>query len=93
MILGFRNKTLERFFRTGKTQGIRPEHIKRLRLILTLLNRMRGLRDLSEASGLRLHQLKGDLKNFWSVTLSGNWRVIFQFDGTDVFEVDYLDYH
>jgi proteic killer suppression protein len=43
--------------------------------------------------GLRLHPLKGDLMQYWSVTISGNWRVIFRFDGTDVELVDYLDYH
>lgn len=43
--------------------------------------------------GLRLHKMTGDLEGFWAVDVSGNWRVIFRFDGPDVCEVDYLDYH
>jgi proteic killer suppression protein len=43
--------------------------------------------------GLRLHPLKGDLEGFWSVQVSGNWRVIFRFAGVDAFDLDYLDYH
>ena len=43
--------------------------------------------------GLRLHQLAGDLKGYWSVTVSGNWRIIFRFEGADVVDVDLVDYH
>jgi proteic killer suppression protein len=43
--------------------------------------------------GLRLHALKGDLKGFWSVSVSGNWRVVFRYADGDAFEVDLLDYH
>ena len=46
-----------------------------------------------ELPGLRLHQLKGKLKGRWSVTISGNWRVTFTFDGKDAVLVDYEDYH
>ena len=43
--------------------------------------------------GYRLHQLKGDRKEFWSIRISANWRMVFRFDGGDVFEVDLVDYH
>jgi proteic killer suppression protein len=43
--------------------------------------------------GLRLHQLKGDRKGTWPVTVSGNWRVTFSFNGKDADDVDYEDYH
>ncbi len=43
--------------------------------------------------GLNLHRLKGDRREFWSVTLSGNWRVVFRFEEGDAYDVDYLDYH
>jgi len=42
--------------------------------------------------GLRLHELKGDRKGTWSVTVSGNWRVTFRFEGKDALDVDYVDY-
>ena len=40
-----------------------------------------------------LHRLGGDLKGFWAVTVSRNWRVIFRFDGGDARDVDFVDYH
>ncbi len=43
--------------------------------------------------GYRLHQLKGDLSGFWSVTISANWRIIFRFDAENVTDLDYIDYH
>ena len=43
--------------------------------------------------GWSLHALKGDLSGYWAVTVNGNWRLIFRFDGKDVFDVDYLDYN
>lgn len=43
--------------------------------------------------GYRLHPLKGNLKGMWSVTLSGNWRIVFRFEDGDAFDVDLVDYH
>ena len=43
--------------------------------------------------GYRLHPLKGDLQGFWSVSVSGNWRIIFRFEEGDALDVDLIDYH
>jgi len=43
--------------------------------------------------GYRLHQLKENRAGTWSVTVSGNWRVTFSFEGEDAFDVDLEDYH
>ena len=43
--------------------------------------------------GYNLHALKGERKVEWSVEVSGNWRVTFRFEGTDVTDVGYEDYH
>jgi proteic killer suppression protein len=40
-----------------------------------------------------LHPLKGNMEGFFAVSVSGNYRLIFRFDGEDVVDVDYLDYH
>jgi proteic killer suppression protein len=66
--------------------------VDRLRLILARLQASTSPGDMA-LPGLRLHPLKGDLKGYWSVSVSGNWRVIFRFEGEDAYEVDYLDYH
>jgi proteic killer suppression protein len=92
MIRSFRHKGLARFFATGSVAGIRPEHARRLRLILGQLQAARVPNDMA-LPGLRLHPLKGDRAGLWAVDVSGNWRVVFRFIDVDVLEVDYVDYH
>lgn len=43
--------------------------------------------------GLRLHPLTGNLSGYWSVSVSGNWRIIFRFEESHVADVDLVDYH
>ena len=92
MIINFIHKGLEEFHKTGNKAGILPDHEKRLRLILGRLNVAREPSDM-KLPGLGLHKLKGNYKNFLSVQVSGNWRVIFKFKSNDVIDVGYLDYH
>ncbi|MDR5777285.1 MULTISPECIES: type II toxin-antitoxin system RelE/ParE family toxin [unclassified Caballeronia] len=92
MILSFRHKGLEAFFRTGKKSGIQPHHAGKLRLLLTALDQARSPQDMS-APAWRLHSLTGELEGHWSVWVNGNWRLTFSFDGTDAELVDYQDYH
>lgn len=92
MIKSFKHKGLQRFFETGNTSGIRPDHAKRLRLILARLGASIHPGDM-QLPGLRLHPLKGAKKGNWAVDVNANWRVVFAFDGLNVINVDYLDYH
>jgi len=92
MITSFVHKGLERFYRSGKTSGIQAKHAKRLRLILTNLDQAESPDDMG-LPGLRLHELKGNRKGVWSVSVSGNWRVTFRFTGKDAEIVNYEDYH
>ena len=72
--------------------GVRPEHARRLRVLLGWLSAAKVPQDMN-LPGLRLHQLKGLMKGRWAVTVSGNWRITFAFDGKHVVLVDYEDYH
>lgn len=92
MIKTFRHKGLQRFFETGSKAGIQATHAVRLRLQLAALDQAIRPEDLS-APAWRLHPLKGDLQWHWSLTVNGNWRMIFAFEGVDAILVDYLDYH
>lgn len=76
----------------GDTSGVRPDHVSRLRRVLASLDVAKTPADM-DRPGNRLHPLKGQHAGFWSVSISGNWRVIFRFHGSDVELVDYLDYH
>ena len=92
MIRSFRQKGLETFFRTGTNAGIQPAHADRLRRQLTALEYAKRPEDMN-APGWRWHQLKGDLRGHYAVTVNGNWRLIFRFHETDAELADYLDYH
>jgi proteic killer suppression protein len=92
VILGFKHKGLERFFRKGVKSGIQAKHAERLRLILGRLNVSMNARDMA-LPGLNLHALTAGRKGTWAVKVSGNWRVTFRFDDENVTDVDYEDYH
>lgn len=92
MIQSFRHKGLQRLFESGGKSGVRPEQANRLRLILGRLHASISPKDM-DLPGLRLHELKGERKGTWSVAVSGNWRVTFRFEGKDVVDVNYEDYH
>jgi len=92
VIRGFRHKGLKRLFDKGEAKGVRADHVDKVENILAVLNRSRKPEDMN-LPGFRLHRLKGDLKDFWSVTVRANWRVIFRFEQGDAYDVDYIDYH
>jgi proteic killer suppression protein len=92
VIKTFKHSGLQRFFEKGSKAGIRPEHAKRLKVILTSLSVAAQPSDMN-APGSRLHEMKPNMPGGCSVTVSGNWRVFFEFSGTDVVEVDYYYPH
>ena len=92
MIQSFRHKGLERFFITGSKKGVLPDHADKIARILDRLDASISPLDMN-LPGYWLHELKGREAGTWSVTVSGNWRITFQFDGQDAVVVDYRDYH
>ena len=92
MIRSIRHKGLRRLYEDDDPRGVFAEHVVKLRDILARLDAARVVADI-DVPGFRLHQLKGDYKGFWSVTVRANWRVIFRFDGPDAFDIDYVAYH
>lgn len=92
MIRSIRHKGLAALYLHDQRKGVRQEHVKRLRQILSLLDSASVPTDMN-APGLRLHSLKGEYVGYYAVNVSGNWRVIFRFEDSDVVDVDYVDYH
>ncbi|HWH86346.1 MAG TPA: type II toxin-antitoxin system RelE/ParE family toxin [Pseudomonas sp.] len=92
MITSFKHKGLKAFYTSASTRGIQAVHAPRLLRMLSALDVAAKPADM-DLPGYRLHPLKGDLAGFWSISVSGNWRVIFRFCGSDVELLDYLDYH
>ncbi len=92
MIHRFRHRGLERLYLRGDTSGVSAQQLKRLRAVLAALATASVPTDMA-LSGARLHPLRGGWASRWSVSISGNWRVIFEFEGQDVSNVDLVDYH
>ena len=92
MIKSFEHKGLRRYYETGSKSGIQAKHEVRLRLQLSALDTARGIDDM-DVPGYWLHPLKGRAKKRWSIWVSGNWRLTFEFRDGNAYVLDYEDYH
>jgi proteic killer suppression protein len=92
MIKSFRHKGLEALFTKGDSSGVTAQFVPKLRRMLALLDSSSSSAGMN-LPGWRLHMLKGGRKGHWAVSVSGNWRLVFAFDGTDAVDVDLVDYH
>lgn len=91
-INSFKHKGLQKFFETGSKARIKTVHAKKIALILDQLDAAHDIRDM-QYPGSDFHKLQGKLKAFYSVHVSGNWVIIFRFEGNNAYDVNYLDYH
>jgi len=92
MIKSWKHKGLKLFYDTGSISKLQAKHADKIHTILQALD-VAGEPEQMDFPGLGLHKLRGNLKGFYSVRVSGNWRIIFGFEGNDAVLVDYLDYH
>jgi proteic killer suppression protein len=92
MIRAFRHKGLERFFRRGDHRGIPARSEARIERILDRLDASLRPEDMN-LPGYRFHGLRGDRAGSYAVSVTGNWRITFSFDGEDAIDVDLEDYH
>lgn len=92
MIISFKHKGLERFYREGSAKGIQAQHKNKLRMQLAALDTAQAIEDMN-IPGYRLHPLKGTRKGIWSISVSGNWRLTFQFENGNIHILNYEDYH
>jgi toxin HigB-1 len=92
MIKSFLHKGLEKFFKSGSKAGVRPDHAKRLSRLLVRLNVAESEKDMA-LPGWDMHPLEPPLEGHFAVSVNGNWRLTFTFEGKDAILVDYQDYH
>lgn len=92
MIGSFKHKGLRQLFEADNVRGVNPEHVVKIRAILTTLHAANQIEGMNQPM-FRLHQLSGDLKGLWSVTVRANWRIVFRFEDGWAFDVDLVDYH
>jgi proteic killer suppression protein len=92
MIRTFRHKGLERFFKKGDHRGIIAKTEARIERMLDRLDSAPKPEDMN-IPGYKFHQLGGDRKETYAITVTGNWRITFGFDGEDAVDVNLEDYH
>jgi proteic killer suppression protein len=92
VIRSFRSKSLKDFFETGSRRGVSADLAKRIRIRLDVIDAATSIRDI-DLPGFRLHELKGSRAGTWSVWVSGNWRITFEFKSGDAHDVGLEDYH
>ena len=88
-----RHKGLRALAEQDRANQVPGKLVARLRRILTALSQARRPGDLDSRPGYRLHPLKGDMVGLWSISVSGNWRVVFRFEDSEAVDVDLVDYH
>jgi toxin HigB-1 len=93
MIKSFRHRGMQRYFETGDHRDLRADQVKRIRRVLAILDAAASVGTLETLPGMRLHPLKGDFDGFWSISVTGNWRIIFRFAAGEMHDVDFVDYH
>jgi proteic killer suppression protein len=92
MIVSIQHKGLRLLWTKNDASRLPAQQVKKIRNVLTLLHASERVEDVNYA-GANLHPLKGELKGYWAVTVSGNYRIIFKFENGDDYLVDYIDYH
>jgi proteic killer suppression protein len=92
-IASFRHKGMRRVFEDDDARGVPTMHASKIRRILLALREATEVSDMGLYPDWRLHPLKGDLHGSWSVTVTGNWRIVFRFNDGKAFDVDLIDYH
>lgn len=83
---------MKRLYERGDRSKIRADLVDKVERILARLDQALVIEDMN-LPGYRLHELKGDLKGFWSVSISGNWRIIFRFESGKACDIEMIDYH
>ena len=94
-LVRFRQKGLRQLHEDGNAKGVPAAMADKLRKLLFALETAEAVEHLGRFPGWKLHPLKGDLKGFWSLTVTGNWRLIFRCDEktNTASDIDLLDYH
>jgi toxin HigB-1 len=92
VIKTFRHRGLRQLYEDGDASRVRADQVRRVTDVLAHLDLALKASDL-DLPGYRLHPLRGDMRGRWSVTISGNWRIVFRFENGDAFDVDLMDYH
>lgn len=94
MIYNFKHKGLKKYWTKDDASKIPSEMVDKIRIILDLLDNVEEVpQDFEPFKFLRIHPLKGELKGFWSLNVTANFRIIFKFKNNNCYDIDLLDTH
>ena len=93
MIISFGDKNTEKIWNgiAVKKPSIEIQEIGRRKL--RMLHNSMDINDLKIPPSNRLEKLKGNLKDFYSIRINNQWRIIFKWENNNAFEVEIIDYH
>jgi len=91
----FRHKGLRQLYEDDEPKGVPASAADKLRKLLLVLETADNLDQVSRFPGWKLHPLKGAMKGVWSLTVTGNWRLVFRYDPETnaATDLDLVDYH
>ncbi len=92
MIVNFRHKALQHHYEDGNGAKLPALYLRKINRVLDQLDAVSSVSDILQM-GSGIHKLTGDRAEFWSITVTPNYRIIFRFQSGDVHDVDYVDYH
>lgn len=92
IIRTFKSKGLRRFAQTGDISKLKVQKPARIRAMLASLDAAVAPEDMN-LPGYGFHELQGKRAGDYAVSVSGNWRITFAWDGVDAVDVDLEDYH
>jgi proteic killer suppression protein len=93
MIVSISHKGLRLLWEKNDPSKLSSEQVNKIRRILSVLDTAKNLDSLKAIPGYRLHLLSGDLKGLWSVSITGNYRIVFRFEEENASDLNYVDYH
>ena len=94
-LVRFRHRGLVQFYEDENARSLPSLMTDKLGKLPLAMETAETLEQLGKFPGWKLHPLKGDLKGFWSLTVTGNWRLIFRYDENahEASDIDLIDYH
>ena len=93
MVTSFGDKDTKKIWEGECVKGLSTEIQEIGRRKLRMLNNSQDLNDLLIPPSNRLEKLKGDLKDFYSIRINNQWRIIFKWNNGNAEEVKIIDYH
>lgn len=93
MIVSIAHKGLRLLWEKDDASKLPAAQVDKIMRVMEALDTAKSVDVFRAFPGYRLHQLSGDLKDYWSITITGNYRIIFKFENENAYLVDYKDYH